>query len=172
MEKNIGVDDEKVKKLKHKINCTRFALNNDKTELWNKEGIFSGCVFLRYLAVLYWAQINPIFRDESFTIHELNKAAKQLYLNFVKDRRARPIYLDLVKRKEVLLEKKESVDYFSITKKGIKLCNDSLDILWETVSDLKEICKKDVFLLGSTPKPDIPKTILHKISIISRDISD
>ena len=55
--------DTEIKKLKDLIDCTQFALNNDRTKLWNKNGIFSNCTYLRYLTVLYWIQLNPISKD-------------------------------------------------------------------------------------------------------------
>ncbi|MDH3765714.1 MAG: hypothetical protein OER82_07870 [Nitrosopumilus sp.] len=161
-------DTERIENL---IKYTRPALNNEKT-VWNKDGVFANCAYLRYMLVLYWVAINPIYVEKCLTIYSLNNAAKQHSLDFDKTKRAKIFYDDFIKRKEITFNTKDNITCYEITKKGMKLCEERLVFLSKIVKDLKDRYESDEegkFSKGISIS-GIPKGILHKIQIISREI--
>ena len=164
--------DKKLIKIKHLINYTKSALNNEQT-VWNKDRIFSNCSYLKYLLVLYWIKNDSNYIQKCLTIYSINNTAKQLLLDFEKTRKAKNFYDDFVKRKEVSRTEEDTVCY-EITKEGIKLCEDRLSTLYEIVMDLKNAYGEDdagKLIKGiKSSKGFVSKSILRKIFGISRSI--
>ena len=161
--------DKNLKNILDLINCTRYALNNDKTIFWNKEGLFADCKYLVYLVVLYLNELDPIYTDKSFTRFRLNIIAKRQLLDYDKTKTAEKIYTCLIKQKEVTAKKQENKTYLSITKKGMDLCEDRLEFLCEIIQNLKSLSQNGEISKGAYPI-NVPNGILRRISKISREI--